>query len=62
MSIGRVGVPIGRRPVGQGWRVFLLLAAAFNFVVGLLAMLSPDAILDARLIGLLVFAFGVIYL
>ena len=62
MSEGRLGAPIGRRPVGQGWRVFLWLAAAFNFVVGLLAMLSPEADVDARLIGLLIFAFGIVYL
>jgi len=62
MSEGRLGAPIGRRPVGQGWRLFLWLAAAFNFVVGLLGMLSPEAGVDARLIGLLIFAFGVVYL
>ncbi|QIQ85304.1 hypothetical protein [Erythrobacter sp.] len=61
MSDGRLGAPIGRRPVGQGWRIFLWLAAAFNFVVGLLAMLSPEADVDARLVGLLIFAFGVVY-
>lgn len=61
MSNGRLGAPLGRRPVGQGWRIFLWLAAAFNFVVGLLAMLSPEADVDARLVGLLIFAFGVVY-
>jgi len=62
MSEGRLGAPIGRRPVGQGWRLFLLLAAAFNFVVGALGLFSPAADLDARLIGLLVVAFGIAYL
>jgi hypothetical protein len=48
--------------VGQGWRVLFWIAAAFNFVVGLLGMLSPEASEQVRLVGLLVFAFGVVYL
>lgn len=62
MTRGRLGAPIGRRPVGQGWRIFLGLAAVFNFIVGLLGMLSPEASVDARLVGLFLFAFGVVYL
>ncbi|MFW5634106.1 MAG: hypothetical protein ACOCYR_04365 [Erythrobacter sp.] len=61
MKQGRLGAPIGRRPVGQGWRVFLWLAAAFNFMVGALGMFSPAADVDARLIGLFVFAFGLVF-
>ncbi|MEQ8410198.1 MAG: hypothetical protein RIC51_09605 [Erythrobacter sp.] len=61
MSEGRLGAPIGRRPVGQGWRIFLWLVASFNFVVGLIGMLSPVSNLDARLIGLFVFAFAIVY-
>ncbi|MEE4207597.1 MAG: hypothetical protein V2I39_14980 [Erythrobacter sp.] len=61
MNEGRLGAPIGRRPVAQGWRVFLWLAAAFNFVLGALGMFSPQADVDARLIGLFVFAFGIVF-
>ena len=47
---------------GRGWRIFLWLAAAFNFAIGLAGMLVPESSVDARIIGLLVFAFGLVYL
>ena len=47
--------------VGAGWRRFFWVAAIFNFVIGIAGMLTPDATIDARIIGLLVFSFGVIY-
>jgi len=47
---------------GKGWRYFMLAAALFNFAIGLSGMLVPEATVDARTIGLLVFAFGVVYL
>jgi quinol-cytochrome oxidoreductase complex cytochrome b subunit len=53
---------VGGKPVGTFWRVFFWAAWVFSLILGLLGMLSPEANLDARIIGLLVFAFGVIYL
>lgn len=47
---------------GRGWRIFFWAAAAFNFLIGLAGMLVPESTVDARIIGLLVFAFGLIYL
>lgn len=43
------------------WRRFFWVATIFNFVIGLAGMLTPEATIDARIIGLLVFAFGLIY-
>lgn len=48
--------------VGQsGWTRFFYAAAIFNFLIGLAAMLVPQSTLDGRMIGLFVFAFGLIY-
>lgn len=44
------------------WRAFFWVATAYNLLIGLAGMISPGATLDARTIGLLVFAFGVVYL
>ena len=46
---------------GRGWRIFFWIAAAFNFLIGLAGMLVPESTIDARIIGLFVFAFGLIY-
>ena len=46
---------------GRGWRIFFWVAAAFNFVIGLAGMLVPESTIDGRTIGLLVFAFGLVY-
>lgn len=62
LNEGRVGAAVGANGVGMGWTVFFYVACAFNFVIGLLGMLSPEATLDGRIVGLLVFCFGVIYL
>ncbi len=43
------------------WRRFFYAAATFNFLIGLAGMLIPESTLDGRMIGVLVFAFGVIY-
>lgn len=43
------------------WRAFFWFSAAFNTVVGVLAIASPDATPDSRIIGLLVVCFGIIY-
>ncbi len=59
---GRVGAAVGGKQVGGGWRALFWIAAAFNFIVGALGMLSPEATVDARIIGVLVFGFGMIYL
>jgi len=61
-ATGRLGAPIGSGRIGPLWRAFLWAACAFNLVIGALSMLSPAATLDARIVGLLVFAFGVVYL
>lgn len=61
-SAGRVGAPVGGEWVNPAWRAFFWAACAFNFVVGILGMFSPEATTDARIIGLLVFCFGIIYL
>jgi hypothetical protein len=47
--------------VARGWRIFFWVAAAYNLVIGLAGMLSPEATVDGRIVGLLVFAFGIIY-
>lgn len=62
MSDGIVGAPVGQTPINPLWRAFFWAAAIFNFAIGLAGMLSPEATQDARIVGLLVFSFGVIYL
>ena len=62
MSDGRVGAPVGGTDIRPVWRWLFWAATGFNFVIGLAGMLSPEATLDARIVGLLVFCFGVIYL
>ena len=47
--------------VSRAWRWFFLAAAAYNLIIGLAGMITPGATVDARIVGLLVFAFGVIY-
>lgn len=59
---GRVGAKLGAEPVGWGWRGFFWLATAYNLLIGLGGMLSPQADVDARIIGLLVLCFGIVYL
>ena len=61
MKDGRLGAPIGRRPVGQGWRIFLWLAAAYNLVIGALGLFSPTGHVDARIVGLMLVAFGLVF-
>ncbi|MEE4539735.1 MAG: hypothetical protein V2J51_14750 [Erythrobacter sp.] len=60
-SDGRLGAAIGGDMVGQGWRTLFWVAAGFNFIIGLAGMLSPQTTLDARIVGLLVFGFGITY-
>lgn len=43
------------------WKRFFYAAAIFNFAIGLAGMLVPASTLDGRIIGLLVFAMGIIY-
>ncbi|WP_427969262.1 hypothetical protein [Altererythrobacter sp.] len=47
--------------VSAGWKRLFVVAALFNALVGLAGMLVPEATVDGRIIGLLIFAFGVIY-
>lgn len=58
---GRLGAPVGAEEIGGLWRAFFWAAALFNFGIGLVGMLVPPASIDGRLIGVLVFAFGMIY-
>lgn len=46
----------------KGWKVFFWVAAIFNFAIGLAGMITPEASIDGRTIGLLVFAFGIVYM
>ena len=59
---GRLGAAIGSEPVSKGWILFFWAASLFNFVIGALGMFSPEATIDARIVSLLVFCFGIIYL
>ena len=43
------------------WTIALTLAAAYNLVIGLASMLQRGATRDARVTGLLVACFGVVY-
>lgn len=47
--------------VGANWRTFFWVATAFNLLIGLGGMLAPGATIDARIAGLLIFGFGVVY-
>jgi len=58
---GRVGAAIGSSRISGGWRAFLWAACVFNLVIGALGMLFPASTIDARIVGSLVFAFGVVY-
>lgn len=58
---GRVGAPVGAKPIGWGWRLFFWVAAIFNFVIGLMGIFSSTSSVDERIIGLLVACFGIIY-
>ena len=59
---GRLGAAIGSEPVGKGWVLFFWAACLFNLAIGALGMFSPEATVDARIVGLLVLCFGIIYL
>ena len=61
MTDGIMGAPIGEPEIRPIWRIFFWIAAVFNFLIGLAGMLSPAANIDARIVGLLVFCFGIIY-
>jgi hypothetical protein len=58
---GRLGAAVGTEMVGPGWRIFFALAAVYNLAIGTLGMATPEATTDARVIGLLVFCFGIVY-
>ncbi len=62
LNAGRVGAALGSGGVGKGWRTFFWMACIFNFAVGSVGMLSPESSLDGRIVGLLVFSLGIIYL
>ena len=45
----------------RGWKWFFWIAAIFNFLVGVAVILGPAAPIDTRVVGTLVFAFGIVY-
>ncbi len=47
--------------VSRGWKIFFWVAATFNFLIGLAGMFAPEATVDARIVGLLVFGMGIVY-
>ncbi|GMN03121.1 hypothetical protein [Erythrobacter sp. MTPC3] len=55
MTGGIVGSPLGKARVGRAWRALFWCAAVFNWIMG------PAATIDARITGLLVFSFGIIF-
>lgn len=46
---------------GWGWRALLWAAAAYNLLVGVPALLLPQAAVAERVVGLLVGCFGLLY-
>ncbi|MEP5938122.1 MAG: hypothetical protein ABJ239_07340 [Erythrobacter sp.] len=48
--------------VSRSWKNFFWIAAIFNFLIGLAGMLVPEATTDARIVGLLVFGMGIVYM
>ena len=47
--------------VSGSWIWFFRIAALFNLLIGAGGMLSPEATVDARIVGLLVLCFGIVY-
>ncbi len=63
MNASQIGAKLGgEQAVGKGWRAFFWAATFFNFAIGLATMLSPESTVDVRIVGLLVFCMGLIYL
>ena len=46
---------------GRGWKVFFWAAAIFNFLIGTAGMFAQGPNIDTRLVGILVFGFGIVY-
>ena len=61
MKDGIVGNAVGVSEVRPFWRLVFWSAAAMNFAIGLAAMLAPGMDNDARIVGLLVLCFGIVY-
>ncbi len=49
------------RTIPAAWRAFFYAASAYNLLLGLAGMASPGSTVDAKIVGLLVFAFGMVY-
>lgn len=62
MNDGIVGAQVGATEIRPFWGRFFWAAAIFNFLVGISAMLAPGTTIDSRITGLLVFAFGIVYM
>ena len=52
---------LGEKSERRGWKWFFWTAAIFNFLVGIAVILGPAAPIDTRVVGILVFAFGLVY-
>lgn len=61
MSGGIVGSPLGKPPVGGAWRALFWSAAVFNLILGLAGMFGSVPTVDARIAGLLVLSFGILF-
>lgn len=59
---GRVGSAVGVEAVGIGWKAFFWAACLFNCAIGALGVFEPEASVDGRIVGVLVFCFGLVYL
>ena len=44
-----------------GWKAFFWAAAVYNLLIGFGGLVAPAAELDARMVAVLVFAFGIVY-
>ena len=50
-----------RSTLGMHWRIMLWLAAVYNFAIGAAGLFASDTAIEARIVALLVFSFGVLY-
>ncbi len=41
--------------------MFFWAAALFNLLIGIAGMLAPEGTIDARIVGLFIFGFGIVY-
>ena len=49
------------KTIQRGWTWFFWAAAIFNFAIGVAGMFAATPSVDSRVIGILVFGFGIVY-